>query len=90
MSNQTENTKPNKPTIVSNSAPNDPRVQQKLYAEIKKAWNNLSDEDIRLLESQPENFYAIVEEKQGLDRAQAQQQMAELQRSCGAGTTRAA
>ena len=61
-----------------------------MAVEIKKAWNKLSDEDIKLYEKQPDQFFAKVKEKHNVSTEDAQKRMKEIKASCGCNTEKAA
>jgi hypothetical protein len=85
----TQATAPNTNATYASSAPNkDPAVA--LHAEIKKTWSKLSDEDIKLHEKQPEQFFSKVKEKQNVSNEDAQKRLKEMKTSCGCGTSKAA
>jgi hypothetical protein len=66
-----------------------PSAQEKtdmLNAEIKKAWNKMSDEDVKLQETQPDQFFAKLREKHNVTREDAQKRLKEIKASCGACT----
>ena len=56
---------------------------EKLNAEIKKSWNKLSDDDVKLFAAQPEQFFAKLKEKQGVSKEDAQKRLTEIKASCG-------
>ena len=58
-----------------------------LGIEIKKTWNRLSDDEIKLHADQPELFFAAVKTKYGTDKEEAQKRLTEIKASCGACTT---
>jgi uncharacterized protein YjbJ (UPF0337 family) len=60
---------------------------EKLHAEIKKNWSKLSDEEIRLYEKQPDQFFGKVKEKHGVSKEDAQKRLTEMKSSCGCGGT---
>jgi uncharacterized protein YjbJ (UPF0337 family) len=63
----------------------------KMRAEMKKAWNKLTDEDVVLYEKQPEQFFTKVKEKHGASREEAQKRLTEIKAACGScGTDKAA
>lgn len=53
-----------------------------LSVEIKKAWNKLSDEDVKLEGSNPDQFYAKIKEKHNVGREDAQKRLKEIKASC--------
>jgi hypothetical protein len=61
-----------------------------MASEIKKVWNKLSDEDIKLYEKQPDQFFAKVKEKHNVSTEDAQKRMKEIKASCGCTTEKAA
>jgi len=62
----------------------------KLHAEIKKTWSKLSDEEIKLYESRPDQFFAKLKEKQNVSREDGVKKIQELEKACGCGTAKAA
>lgn len=60
---------------------------EKLRAEIKKNWSKLSDEEIKLHEKQPDQFFGKVKEKHGVSKEDAQKRLTEMKSSCGCGGT---
>lgn len=72
------NTTPMKPDSSENIA--------KLQAEIKKTWNKLSDDDVKLYENKRDQFFAKLQEKQNVSREDGQKKMQELEKACGCGS----
>lgn len=70
-------------------SPADKNVE-KFNAEIKKTWSKLSDEDLKLQSTQPEQFFAKLQEKQGVNKVDAEKKLAELKTSCGCTAEKAA
>ncbi len=64
-----------------------PEDTQKLNAEIKKTWNKLSDDDIKLCGTNRNQFLDKVKEKQGVSREDGEKKLQELEKSCGCGTS---
>lgn len=58
-----------------------------LNVEIKKTWNRLSDDEIKLHAGEPEQFFAAVKTKYGTDKEEAQKRLTEIKASCGTCTT---
>ena len=58
-----------------------------LGIEIKKTWNRLSDDEVKLQADQPELFFAAVKAKYGTDKEEAQRRLTEIKASCGTCTT---
>jgi uncharacterized protein YjbJ (UPF0337 family) len=61
-----------------------------LHAEIKKHWNKLTDDEIKMHSKQPDQFFGKVKEKHGVSKDEAQKQLATLKSSCGCGSEKAA
>lgn len=55
---------------------------QKLNEEIRKAWPNLSDEDVKLYSTQQGTFFDRLNEKQGVGRDEARKRIEEMKASC--------
>lgn len=51
---------------------------EKLCAEIKKTWDKLTDDDVKLLESNTAQFFAKIKEKYNLTQAEAQKSLDEM------------
>ena len=60
-----------------------PSKAEKLGAEIKKAWNKLTDDDVKLLETNTAQFFANIKEKHNLTQDEAQKRLDEIKASCG-------
>ena len=56
---------------------------EKFAAEIKKTWNKLTDDDVKLLESNTAHFFAKIKEKHNVDQDTAQKSLTEIKASCG-------
>jgi hypothetical protein len=54
-----------------------------LDIEIRKTWNKLSDEEVKLQETQPSEFFAKIKEKYGTDKEEAQKRLAAIKAACG-------
>ena len=54
---------------------------EKLSAEIKKTWNKLTDDDVKLLESDAAQFFAKIKEKHNLTQDEAQKHLNEIKAS---------
>lgn len=61
--------------------------EKDLDAAIKSTWNKLSDGDVKLYATNPDQFFAKVKEKYGLERQNAQELMTKIKVSCGSCTT---
>lgn len=57
----------------------------KLQAQIKQTWGKLNDEDIKLYEGKPDQFFAKLKEKQNVSKEDGQKKMQELEKACGCG-----
>ena len=55
--------------------------------EIKKTWNLLSSDEVKLHAEQPEQFFAAIKTKYGTDKEEAQKRLAEIKASCGTCTS---
>ncbi len=58
-----------------------------LGLEIKKTWNRLSDDEIKLHAEQPDQFFAAIKTKYGTDKEEAQKRLTEIKASCDASCT---
>lgn len=97
MSNEAQKSPPVAATAetacTSGTAQDNASAQQKaemLSAEIKKTWNKLSDEDVKLLESQPDQFFAKIKEKHSVSREDAQKRLTEIKGAGGCTAEKAA
>ena len=63
---------------------------EKLSAEIKKTWNKLTDDDVKLLESDAAQFFAKIKEKHNLTQDEAQKRLTEIKASGGCTAEKAA
>lgn len=57
----------------------------KMHAEIKKTWSKLSDDDAKLCQSDRAQFFAKLQEKQGVSKADGEKKLRELEKACGCG-----
>lgn len=57
---------------------------------IKRVWNKLSDEEVKLYEKQPDQFFSKVKEKYNITMEDAQKRMKEIKASCGCSTEKVA
>lgn len=80
----------NKMPVGTMPTANDHQMADKLHAEIKKNWGRLSDEEIKLHSSQPDQFYSKLKEKHGVNKEDAQKRLSEIKTSCGCGSEKAA
>ncbi|TAL27270.1 MAG: hypothetical protein EPN97_18000 [Alphaproteobacteria bacterium] len=98
MSNEAQKSPPISVTpaeaaCTSGTAQDNANAQKKaemLSAEIKKTWNKLSDEDVKLLESQPDQFFAKIKEKHSVSREDAQKRLSEIKTAGGCTAEKAA
>jgi hypothetical protein len=67
-------------------APSSQDKTDMLNAEIGKAWNKLSPDDVKLQETQPDQFFAKLREKHNVTREDAQKRLKEIKAACGACT----
>ena len=63
---------------------------QKLNTKIKETWSGLSDEDIKLYATKPDQFFSKLQEKQKVSKEDAQKQMKQMEKDCGCGVAKAA
>lgn len=61
-----------------------------LNVEIKKVWGNLSDEEIRMRDTQQDLFFSKIKEKHGLSKEDAQKRLTEIKAAYGSSTENAA
>lgn len=73
----------------SNTAPQQDN-SAKMNAEIKKTWNRLSDDDVKLYEKQPEQFFSRLKEKHNVSKEDATKRLSEIKAACGCSTEKAA
>ena len=73
----------------STKAPNQADNSAKLHAQVKAKWSKLSDDDIKLASSNRDQFISKVKEKQNLTKEDAEKQFAEIEKSCGCGSSTA-
>lgn len=55
----------------------------KIGAEIKKSWDKLSDDDVKLFPASADKFFAALKEKQGVSKEDGQKRLDEIKSSCG-------
>ncbi|MDP2206798.1 MAG: hypothetical protein Q8K65_10890 [Alphaproteobacteria bacterium] len=73
-------------SLQQNNPATDKSTQDKagmIKTEIKKAWNKLTDEDVSLYETQPEQFFASVKDKHGFSREQTEKRLENIKETCG-------
>lgn len=98
MSNEAQKSAPISATpaegACTSGTPQDNASTQKkaemLSAEIKKTWNKLTDDDVKLLESQPDQFFAKINEKHSVSREDAQKRLGEIKAAGGCTAEKAA
>lgn len=56
--------------------------RDKLVSKIKETWGRLNDNDIALYDGRREQFFARLQEKYGILRAEAEDRLQELEESC--------
>ena len=61
-----------------------------LNAEIKKVWGKLSDEEIRMHDTQQDQFFGKIKEKHGLSKEDAQKRLTEIKTAYGSSKENAA
>lgn len=62
-----------------------PEKTQRLYAEIKKTWGKLSDDDAKLSQTDRGQFFVKLQEKQNVSKEDGERKLQELEKSCGCG-----
>jgi uncharacterized protein YjbJ (UPF0337 family) len=82
MTNTPQSTQPQKQDNVS-AVRTEQEKSATLNTEIKKTWDKLTDEDIKLYATQPEQFFGKVKEKYNLPKEEAQKRMSEIKTACG-------
>jgi uncharacterized protein YjbJ (UPF0337 family) len=75
MTNTNPNPNMNKPASVD--------TDKKLSAKIKETWGKLGDEDIKLYSGNREQFFAKLQEKQGVSKEDAEKKIQEIEKSVG-------
>lgn len=58
-----------------------------LDGEIKKNWNKLTDDEVKLHADKPDQFFAAVKTKYGIERDEAQKRLADIKTACGCGSS---
>lgn len=86
MSNMDQNT--NKP--VNNPNANEAANTAKFHAQVKQKYGKLSDDDIKLYSGQRDQFFAKLQEKQNVSKADGEKAMQDMEKSCGCGSAKAA
>lgn len=61
-----------------------------MNVEIKKVWNKLTDEDIKLYDRQPDQFFSKLKEKHSVSKEDGQKRLQDIKTSCGCSSTKAA
>lgn len=54
-----------------------------LNAEIKKTWSKLTDEDVKLYDKQPDQFFSKLKEKHNISTEDAMKRMTQIKAACG-------
>ena len=67
-----------------------PVKAEKLHAEIKKHWNKLTDEEIKLYDKHPDQFFGKVKEKHGTSKEEAHKHLTAMKATCGCASEKAA
>lgn len=86
MTNPEQNQKPASATVPANAAPEAATQKnnaEKINAEIKKSWNRLSDDDVKLYEKQPDQFFSKLKEKHNVSKEDATKRLSEIKSACG-------
>lgn len=63
---------------------------EKLHKEIKKTWTKLSDDNVKLYATKPDEFFAKLQEKHNVSKEDAKKKIAQLEKDCGCGSAKAA
>lgn len=84
MSNNDQNQKSNvTPAVTAAPAKSGADKAAMFTTEVKKAWNKLSDDEIRLYETDKDAFFAKLKEKHSVSKEDAQKRIAEIKTECG-------
>jgi hypothetical protein len=66
-------------------------INDELKGKLKQTWSRLNDQDIALFTSgKHDRFYDTLEEKHGVMRDEAEEQIEDLKQSCGCSSSQAA
>ena len=71
-------------------APNSKENTEKLNKKIKETWSGLSESDVKLYADKPAEFFARLQEKHNVSKADAQKKLQQLEKECGCSTAKAA
>ena len=63
---------------------------EKLNKKIKETWSGLSDSDVKLYADKPAEFFAKLQEKHNVPKADAQKKLQQLEKECGCCPAKAA
>lgn len=83
MSNMNQQTNKTEESKMSDNA-------AKMHAQIKASYSKLSDDDIKLYNGKPDQFFAKLKEKQNVSKEDGMKKMQEIEKSCGCSMTKAA
>lgn len=61
-----------------------------LSGKIKETWGRLSDDDVALYSGKRDQFFGKLQETYGIAKEDAQKRLAELEKSCGCSSDKAA
>lgn len=56
---------------------------EKLHRKIKETWSGLSDNDIKLYNGKPDEFFAKLKEKANISKEDAHKKIQQLEKECG-------
>jgi hypothetical protein len=54
----------------------------KLHTKIKETWTELSDDNIRLYDANPNQFFIALQKKHNVSREEAQKKLQQLEKDC--------
>lgn len=72
------------------TSPNSKENTEKLHKKIKETWSGLGDNDIKLYDGKPDEFFAKLQEKHNVSKEDAQKKMQQLEKDCGCTAVKAA
>ena len=70
--------------------PNSKENTEKLHKKIKETWSGLSDSDAKLYTDKPAEFFAKLQEKYNVSKADAQRTLQQIEKDCGCSSAKAA
>lgn len=79
-----------KKDITMINANKEQNAHEKLHKEIKKTWTKLTDDNVKLYATKPDDFFAKLKEKHSVSKEDAKKKIAQLEKDCGCGSAKAA